>query len=327
MWNFSCPYCGDSNKNKRKARGYIFAQKQRYAFHCHNCNINRHFEGFLKDNNLNLYNEYKVESFIEQGQEKESERFEQKYLVRLNEIDSSFKKAKKISQLKHGHIAKQYIESRLIPTNLHNHLFWVPAFKAWTNTLISNKFENSKYDEGRIIIPFYDKKEKIFGYQGRSLQKDDPVRYITIMLDENKPRFYGLDTCDYNKDVFVFEGPIDSMFIPNGIASGGGDLFRELNQLDIDKENIVIVYDNERRHKDTVSKMRKSVARGYRVCFWPETIEEKDVNDMVMKRFGKQDHIPTEKIKEYGEELKGMIIQCAKQGLDAEVEMSAWSKI
>ena len=36
-FNCRCPICGDSKKNKYKARGYVYEKKEALFFKCHNC--------------------------------------------------------------------------------------------------------------------------------------------------------------------------------------------------------------------------------------------------------------------------------------------------
>jgi transcription elongation factor Elf1 len=325
-WNFSCPMCGDSKTHRSKARGYIYFAKSSYKFHCHKCQASLYFEQFLKIQDQNLYNEFLHESLIDRGRNKEAEAFRERLNpIKFEKNNSPLQKFKKISQLKHDHIAKIYIESRLIPTIFHHEMYWVPEFKKFVNSIIPNKFNNVDFDEGRVIFPFINRTGDMFGLQGRSINEASQLRYITIMLDESQPRLYGLNHADLSKDMFVFEGPIDSMFIPNSIASCGGELFRELNQIELDKNNAIIVYDNEPRHKDTIAKMNKAIQRGYRVCFWPDTISEKDVNKMVTEHF-KTKTVSTTEIMKYGDEIKNIILKSTLTGLAAELELTKWKK-
>ena len=48
LFNFSCPYCGDSQKNKSKARGYVFSKGNDLIFKCHNCGVGANVGNFLK---------------------------------------------------------------------------------------------------------------------------------------------------------------------------------------------------------------------------------------------------------------------------------------
>ena len=322
-YQFSCPICGDSNG--RKARGYLVFKKNKYFFYCQKCTASMTFEAFLKHMDLNAFNEYHYEKLIDQKRIKEAEEFvDRTTKIKFETNNDPFKKLKKISQLEHDHPAKTYIESRFLPTNRHHELYWAPEFKTFVNKIIPNKFEDMTYDEGRIIIPFINRNGDIFGLQGRSLNPEDKIRYITIMFDETQPRFYGLERADLTKNIYVFEGPFDAMFIPNGIASAGGDVFRELGQIDLDKSKVIVVYDNEPRHPDTISKMRKAISRGYRVCFWSNTIKEKDINDMVKAKFRGYKYIPTEEIENYGNQIQDLIEKSTSEGLAAELELAKW---
>ena len=74
-----------------------------------------------------------------------------------------------------------------------------------------------------MIIPFYDKTGKLIGFQGRAFGKEETPKYLTIMLDVDAPKLYGLDTVNFTEKIYVLEGPIDAMFIDNSIAISGAD--------------------------------------------------------------------------------------------------------
>lgn len=195
---------------------------------------------------------------------------------------SPLKKLKKISQLKIDHPVRKWVaETRMIPSAQHYRLYICPRFKQWTNSVLPGKFEDVSNDEPRLIIPLFDENGNMFGFQGRSFTKKS-IRYITIMLDDSRGKIFGLDTLDVNKKVYCVEGPIDSLFISNAVASCGGDIIADLQLLNIEKDNIIIVYDNEPRNEDTIRKMEKSIEKGYNICIWPDDIRQKDINDMVL---------------------------------------------
>ena len=196
--------------------------------------------------------------------------------------EGPLKGLKKVSQLSPDHKTKQLVDSRKIPTPYHAKLFNCPNFKQFTNNLVPGKFdeESNKHDETRLLIPFINEKKQVHAYQGRALGQSK-VKYITIILDNSVPKVYGLDNVNFTKRYYVFEGPIDSMFIPNSVATAGGDLVSAIGTLSL-LQNAVIVYDNEPRNTDTVKKMDKAIINGYSVCVWPKSMEFKDVNDMVM---------------------------------------------
>jgi hypothetical protein len=151
----------------------------------------------------------------------------------------------------------------------------------FTNNLVPNKFsaESLAKDETRLLIPFLDSNKAVHAYQGRTLGSSG-LKYITIVLNESVPKLYGLDTCDRSRIIPVVEGPIDSMFVPNSIATAGGDLISAVQTFD--RSRLTIVYDNEPRSRETVKKLDKAIMNGYNVCIWPETLEHKDINDMVL---------------------------------------------
>lgn len=310
VYNFRCPYCGDSKKDKFKARGYLLEKKGNYNYFCHNCGISKKFTQFLQDNNGELYQQYSLEKLKESGVpevKKEIDTITQpKAFPDYLRSGSPLRTIKKISQLAWDHPAKKYVLDRKIPNESHSKLYYCPRFYNWTNTLIPNKFKDTIKDEPRLIIPFIDENNKLFGYQGRSFQKDNKFRYITIMLDETKPKIFGLESIDVSKKVYVVEGPIDSCFVDNCLAMAGSD-----GQMPY--EDVVMVYDNEPRSIEIVKKIEKAISRHYSIVIWPEGIQSKDINDMIMSGMSKAD-------------IKLIIEQNTYKDLQATMALSKWRK-
>lgn len=283
LYNFRCVLCGDSGISKSKARAYIYEKSGNLNFHCHNCNATMSASNFIKMLDANAYNEMQLERLQDKksAQQIEYENFVEKMKKPTFLKSGPLKGLKKVSQLSHTDRVKLLVASRKIPNPYHAKLFSCPNFKAFTNSLIPGKFdeESLKKDETRLLIPFFDKDKNLHAYQGRAIN-NSAVKYITIILNDDVPKIYGLDTVNLNKTTYVFEGPIDSMFINNSIATAGGDLVSSLKGFD--KQNLVIVYDNEPRNKDTIKKLDKAILSGYNVCIWPENLEHKDINDMVL---------------------------------------------
>lgn len=313
-YNFRCPVCGDSKKSKSKARGWIFSSTGRSRFFCHNCSASMKFSEFLKYMNSTLYYDYITENFGEKEKEKSDlQQFVDKMKKPEYVKTSGLKDIKKISQLDPAHPAKLYVINRKIPSNMHHKLFYAPKFKKWVNTMLPGKFEHINNDEPRLIIPFLDEDGELIGFQGRSFRKDDALKYITIMLEDH-PKIYGCDILNRNETIYIFEGPIDAMFIPNSIASAGGRLETNLSEINIDTSQCVLVYDNEPRSEHTIKKIQKSIKLGYQVCIWPENIELKDVNDMVLAGYTP-------------DELKKIIDRNTYKGLKAELMLISRKKI
>jgi hypothetical protein len=253
-------------------------------FHCHNCEITYNFNNFLKNLDFQLYSEFSLDKLKDEKspQQKELEDFVEKMKKPVFLQSGPLKGLKKVSQLSSDHPCKVFVSNRQIPNPYHAKMFFCPKFFTWANEIIPGKFDDISllYDEPRLLIPFFDIEKNMHAFQGRALDNKTKTRYITIVNDETTPKVYGLDSVDFNKKTYVFEGPIDSMFVSNSIATAGGDLVSTVK--DLPKKNLVVVYDNEPRSVDTKKKLDKAIINGYNVCIWPSNLEHKDVNDMIL---------------------------------------------
>lgn len=283
LYNFSCPICLDSDKDRTKARGYMYSKQGKTLYHCHNCTVTMGFEKFLKTIDESLYREYSLEKLKDSKtpQLVELEEFVNKMKKPVFMLTEPFKGLKKVSQLDPDDPVKVLVSSRKIPNPYHSKMFKCPKFFSWVNALVPDKFDEAslKYDETRLLIPFLTKDKKMHAFQGRSLDPKSKTKYITIVLDETVPKVYGLDQLDESKKIYVTEGPIDSFFLPNAIATAGGDLTSAV--VDFPKDKMVLVYDNEPRSRDTKNKIDKAIINGYNVCIWPSNLEHKDINDCI----------------------------------------------
>ena len=317
LWNFRCPYCHDSEKSKSKSRGYIYLKSGKYFYYCHNCTKGRTLQQFLREIDPELYRQYTIERFSE---------IEHDPIVVLKKpiaiINSNLAQLTKVSNLNTNHSCKKYVISRQIPTDYHYKLYYIKRFKQWVNSIVPDKFAESDSDNPRLVIPFLDRKEKMFGFQGRALY-DSQAKYITIMLDENHPRIYGLDTVDCNRRYYCFEGPIDSMFINNGIATAGGKIDSELSKAAMPKEHCVVIYDNEPRNKQIIKNMLSAINKQYKVFIWPPSIEAKDVNEYVLSKINKP-WVDTDKVREIGDHFKQIIDDNTFAGLSGQLAISQW---
>ena len=282
VYNFRCPYCGDSQKHKNKARGYIYQNKTDYNFKCHNCGMTRSFTYFLKDRDQPLYDEYIMERYKEGLTGKGTVTPEPKFTFpqpkfRKKDICDELTK---ISELNTTHRAKKYLINRGINEDTLSKLYYCPNFKEWTNKH-KKTFENTKHDDQRIIIPLRYSDGQLFGYQGRSLDPTSKMRYITVMLDEDAPKLYGLEKINTQKPIYILEGPFDSLFVENSIAMCGSDIdIRSFGW-----SNYIWVFDNEPRNREIVSRIERCINRGDKVVIWPSHIQEKDVNEMILAKY------------------------------------------
>lgn len=279
LWNFRCPVCGDSKKNKSKMRGYIYRRKNDLLFTCHNCNLTWPFAKFLDYVDHAVYMEYKlalfrkdhVEELEVDAKSNPQEKF--KVAIGLPTIDS----------LPAEHFARQFIQNRKIPKERWSSLYYSDDFAKDIFSFVPDRekfsFELAP-NEKRIVIPFYDENKNLLGVQGRALG-NSKSKYISVKLNPDNPKIFGLDTLDVNKPIIVVEGPFDSMFLDNAVAVMDSHLEHIFKYLGHDKE-FVFVYDNEPRNSNIVKTMNRTIANGHQIVIWPKEISEKDINDMIL---------------------------------------------
>ncbi|QBP06185.1 hypothetical protein [Synechococcus phage S-B68] len=306
LWNFRCPICGDSQRNKNKARGFVFQVKGDLVFKCHNCNLGLPLGKFIESVDPVLYKEYRMEKFKESNANKKPK----VDMRKVNRIVSSKPEFKldvlrdldPIDSLNTSHPAREYLLNRKLPTEA---LYYTEKFKEWTNSVKPNTFEDLRHDEPRIIIPFRDKEGNTFGFQGRSLSSAG-LRYITILLEE-RTKIFGLDSIDSDKQVFIVEGPFDSLLVDNAVAMAGADVSScpELAGCDV-----VYVYDNEPRNKQITDRIAKHIKAGHKVVIWPQEVKEKDINDMLLA----------------GRDVESIVKSNVYQGLKSTLKFNAWKK-
>ena len=276
LWNFRCVICGDSQKNKLKSRGFVFEHKGELLYKCHNCQVSLSVPGLIEKIDTELYKQYRLEKF----QNRNKPKYDTRKIKRIVSEKPVFEKnilegLVPVEKLNNTHPAKQYLLNRKLPLEA---LYYTEKFQEWTNSVKPNTFQNVKQDEGRIIIPFRTQEGDVFGYQGRSLSHTG-LRYITILLEENQPKIFGLERVNYEEPIYITEGPFDSLLLKNSIAMAGADV--SVNQCM--GNHLVYVYDNEPRNKQITDRIQVHINKGDSVVIWPSHIKEKDINDMFLK--------------------------------------------
>ena len=307
LFNFRCPHCGDSKKSKLKSRAYLYRVKNDMFFKCHNCGQGQNLANFIKFVDPKLYESYLLERYKKSAPATPKPKFDFKptKFTSQTPIDD----LKSIKDLPEDHPARLYCDNRKIPEKYFDKLFLSDKFMALVNEVKPNTYKITK-DHPRLIIPFYDTTGKIFAFQGRAFGKEQP-KYLTIKLDENRQKVYGLDKVNFQKPIYITEGPIDSLFIDNCLAAGGADLFLKNK---IPNENITYIFDNEPRNKEIVKRMYKVIEQDFNVVIWPEDLQLKDVNDMIMSGLTKF-------------ELQDIISNNTYSKLSALTKLNYWKKI
>jgi len=297
LYNFRCPICGDSKKNKSKTRGYLYSMKSDVNFRCHNCGASMTFSSFLKQQDPVLHKQYVFERFKQGTTGRATVVEEPKFHFEA----PKFKKKINLPKASENPKADGYLTARKLNSN---DFYYAENFKKFVNTL-KQTFDDTKYDEERIIIPLYYEKNLI-GLQGRSLGPSK-VKYITVMLNDDAPKIYGLDNIRANAPVYVTEGPFDSTFIRNSVAMCGADA--DVSRWGI--SNPVWIYDNEPRSSEIVRRIGNTIDSGESLVIWPNGIDDKDINDMVMS----------------GLDVQSVIESNTYSGLEAKLKFNTWKKI
>ena len=295
LYNFRCPICGDSKKNKTKTRGYLYTIKADVNFRCHNCGASMTFSNFLKEIDPVVHKQYVFERFKQgstgRGTVVEEPIFKFEAPQFKTSIDLPLASTVDVSRI--------YLEKRkLDPTKF----YYAERFVEYVNS--HNQSMDVK-EHPRIIIPLYYEKNLV-GVQGRALNSNS-VKYITTIFYDDAPKIYGLDTIRRGAPVFVTEGPFDSTFLLNSIAMCGADG-------DVGKWGVsdpVWVYDNEPRSKEITARISNTITRGDKVVIWPSNIYEKDINDMVLA----------------GHDVQSIVESNVYKGLEANLKFTTWKRI
>src|SRR6056300_542551 len=275
LYNFRCPHCGDSKKSKTKARAYIYRIKNDMFFKCHNCGQGQNLANFLKFVDPSLYSQYILERYKGSAPATPTPKFDFKPVKFKDQ--TILDDLKSISDLSEDHPARLYCIKRKIPKKYFDILYLCDKFMTLVNKVKPNTYKVYK-DHPRLIIPFFDTTGKLFAFQGRAFGNEQP-KYPTVKLDENKQKVYGLERVNFQRPIFITEGPLDSLFIDNCLAAAGADLVLKNK---IPNDQITYIFDNEPRNKEIVKRMYSVVEKDFNVVIWPSEIQSKDVNDMIM---------------------------------------------
>jgi predicted RNA-binding Zn-ribbon protein involved in translation (DUF1610 family) len=303
--NFRCPICGDSKKNRHKARGYVFSRKGGLFYKCHNCGMGASLGNLMKEIDPTLYNQYVMERYKE-GNVRQSHA----NVATLMDFEPKFKKKTLLDEILDpvkGTKAEKYLRDRKIPESRWDELYYIDNIEKIEQ--LSEKYKDRIIgNEERLVIPFYDRDSKLVGVTCRALG-DERLRYVTVRVNEDKPMIYGLDKVDITKDIYVTEGPLDSLFLDNAVAVGNTDLKQVSNILPF--ERLVFIFDNQPRNKELVKIINRAIEGRARMVIWPENILEKDINDMVLKGF----------------DVKQVISNHTFSGLELKLQFTKWKKV
>ncbi|MCX8008275.1 MAG: hypothetical protein N3A54_01075 [Patescibacteria group bacterium] len=323
LYNFRCPFCGDSKKNPNKARGYFFEvpEKNTLAFKCHNCGLAYSFLGFLKRFDNEYYNDVVLKKYKKDESSLTSQKNDYEKDQPSPLSDTSVKEGILLSELKQlaipckilpqYHGARIFCERRKLPDHEYDHVLYVEKFFDFIKKLrpdYDRKFKN----DPKVIIPFMDSEYRVHWLQARAILKGSAAKYITFPLSSSFPKIYGLHKRPEKYDnVYVLEGPFDSMFFPNAVAVAGSDLKSAVKYFPNNK--LIFVFDNEPNNLEICKKMLNIIKDGLNICIWPKELLQygKDINDMILSGFSPQ-------------EIAHIIETNTYSGFQAEIQFELW---
>ena len=317
LWNFSCPICGDSKKNLHKARGYVYKKGNNLFYSCKNCGIGTSLGKLLENVDGTLYKEYILERY-KSGESGFSNFKEPTFNVpspRFDKLDKPkiFEHAEFCSNLSSEHFCLAYLKNRQIPKEFYSQLLFTSHYKKFIDALVPNHGKKL-IDDARVIIPFYDVYNNLIAVSGRALETSDKtLRYITIRTTDNEEKLvFGMDRVSVHEPVRVVEGPLDSLCVKNCVASADANLAIVAENISAGKK--VLIFDNEPRNKEIVKLMQESIKSNHNIVIWPNTIQAKDVNEMVMSGISV-------------DEIESIISSNTFSGLEAQTKFVFWKKI
>lgn len=315
-----CPVCNDSQKSLSKCRFHIREHEGTVFVSCFNCGYSSNLAGFLKVHHPAIYNEFIFERYKETGSTKEHVITTEKPQIDETLLKPSYSAQEReknrgldlplVSELGDSHPLVQYIKKRKLPDYPFMYARKFYEFASQYNPDIQS---NGK-DEPRLIIPFYDRAGNVFAFQGRDLTGKSLQKYVTITVNPKVPKIFGIDRVNFSEPITIVEGPLDSLFLQNSVASVNASLIVTAKKLEpyINKSLLTLVYDCEPRNETIVDMYADAIKQGYKVVIWPDATDRKmDINDLVME--GKN---PSEIIKAN-----------TYQGLMAQIQFQKWKKV
>ena len=321
LWNFSCPFCGDSKTNLLKARGYVYAKGNDLFYRCHNCGVGTNVANFLKHIDPTIHDEYVFEKY-KSGATSNTYHRTSSPAPRIITNPPKFGHIKKRSIFEHGiwindlpsgHFCLNYVENRLIPKEHYDKLLFTSNYKAFCDALIPDHGKEL-VEDARLVIPYFNYQNELIAVSGRALETSSyKLRYVTLRTNESTNKLiFGTDRVDLTKRVYLVEGPLDSLFLDNCVASGDANL--ALTVKNIQAKNTTLVFDNEPRNKEVCKLIENAIKSNHDVVIWPDGIDGKDINEMILNGFS-------------AGEIQGIIDSNTFYGLEAIAKFTFWKKL
>lgn len=299
--NFRCPVCGDSKNNKHKRRGYFILRENRklggetWQFFCFNCGNSILAEIFLKNHFPLNYKQYIRDSILMNNSSEENETIEKECKEQQNK-EKELKKIEELNDIKYfipilegnGKLfedAKNYCISRLIDKEI-----WSKWYVG-----IDRKYKN------RLIITFLNDDNEIYYWQGRALYSNMYPKYLN-RSDNRDQAIYNYYNINKSIPIIVLEGPIDSLFVDNSVATLGTKI-PEAIEIELQKLNCFYIFDND---KDGRKKSLEYLLKNKYVFNWNLFLKDnsvfkkiKDINELILFNVKFKEMMNFECLKKY----------------------------
>jgi hypothetical protein len=280
-YNGACPFCKEGNSFGKKTRFFYIVEKE--LAYCHNCGYSKKAFNFLVDvtgkSFPEIINEIKQGSFeVIKDTPKPTPT-----LPPTKSLPDDCINLSDDNQLKfHSNnpvvkICLDVIQSRKLNTAVNRP-------KTFYLSLIDKVHKN------RLVLPFYDENGSIIFYQSRTLLPEDAkLRPKYLGKPGGTRSLYGIHNIDLTMDhVFIFEGPIDSYFIKNGLAVCGITEENNKDFNELQRQQIATLptftkvwcLDNQWSDNTSLKKSFLLADANEKVFIWPEELKRyKDINE------------------------------------------------
>lgn len=315
-WCCRCPVCGDSKTDSKKTRFFFYVRKQSMNVMCHNCGYSRSFFMFMKEHNASQFEDYKRETLFDTFTQSSERATQANTLIQEEKpvvattggitMAEFATLATNMQDLPLTHAASTFLQKRAFTGREMSRLFYTDDFKAVAARLNPEAGKNLINGEPRILIPFVNPRGTIEIFQGRAL-KDSKMKYITIKEHDDVEKIYGAYHLDPTQTSYCVEGPIDSLFVDNCIATCDANLIRSTAD--------VLIFDNQCRNKEVCRYMEQAIEEGRSLVIWPHSpVKKIDINDMIKMGMSRKG-------------LMEVIEQSTFKGLTAKMKFMQWKRL
>jgi len=299
-------------------RGFIYKKGNDLFYKCHNCAAGLSLGNLIKQIAPDLHKEYVLERY-KTGEDGLSNRGHKAIAIptpRFDKVstDLRYDNWERCDRLPAGHFCLNDLEGRKIPKEFYSKLYFTKDYKELCDE-INPQHGKTITADARLVIPYYNEYNVLTAVSGRALETSDyKLRYVVVRAnnDSDEKLMYGMDRINTNETVQIVEGQFDSMFLYNTLASCDSSL--HLTAAKIPAINKVLIFDNEPRNKEIVKLMQDAIKLEHNVVIWPNTIEAKDINDMVLSGLSP-------------DEIQSIISNNTFKGLEAQAKFVFWKKV